>query len=399
MDKFKKLLGVFIFIAALFLCACHASNTAAPPPTDEGEANNTPESIVSQPIDKNSSNIAPESPFKPLMDGDTSLLCPSEDFDADDLEHLSSEFSKFRSGFIFEETDIDGDGENELIVKEADENEVLARFSDKKNAVVGVFNKSEKGIECWLWDTVEQTCVWALEDDGVFCEIYYYNGSVSESRIYFNADGQAGVVVDIGKDAPRCVVYSSCLPTPNPGEGSYMTLTVYTMDDSQTPLQSMSVETYVSGIYIDDLNFDGYMDFYYEKAISVTGNYYCNAFLWDAEQGVFCENYELGNICKLDLDADNEVVVEMVRNSAGSGEKNYYKYIDGKLTCIRKVAHDFYYDPFLSVEDYIDGELVTVFYDKQPRERFDYSSEDSFDWPDGKYEEFKKWYDINYHGE
>ena len=389
MDKLKKLLGVFIFIAALFLCACHAGNTAPPPPTDEGEANNTPESIVSQPIDENNSNIAPESSFQPLMDGDTYVLRPSERYDADDLESISDEFSELMANFIFEETDIDGDNENELIVKDA----------DNRNTVVGVFNKSENGIECWLWDTYEKKIIRTLEDDGGFREYYSDGDFVLDRKTYFNKYGHEGVVVDIGKDAPRCVVFSSCFPTPNPSEGSYMTLTVYTMDDLQTPLQSMSVETYVHGIYTADFNFDGYMDFYYKKAISVTGNYYCNAFLWDAEQGVFCENYELGNICKLDLDADNEVVVEMVRNSAGSGEKNYYKYIDGHLTCVRKVAHDFHYDPFLSVEEYIDGELVTVFYDKQPRESFDYSSEDSFYWPDGKYEEFVKWFDINYHGE
>ncbi|MBR7082259.1 MAG: hypothetical protein IKI49_06140 [Oscillospiraceae bacterium] len=392
MDKLKKLLGVFIFIAALFLCACDASNTA-PPPTDEGEANNTPESIVSQPIDENSSNIAPESSFQPLMDGDTSLLCPSERYDADDIESISDEFSELMANFIFEETDIDGDNENELIVKNA----------DNRNTVVGVFNKSENGIECWLWDTYKNYIMRTLEDDGGFREYYSDGDFVLDRKIYYNTDGQRGVIVDIGKDAPLCIVFSGYVPTEEPREFFRYTrkLTVYTMDNLQTPLQSMLNEVGPDSKNFDvssaDLNFDGYLDIYY---ISHNGNvnYWCDVFLWDAEQGDFCENEELGNICQLGVNAENEIILERIHDNAVHSRRNYYKYIDGKLTCVRGFEWNlgFESESFLSVEDYIDGELVTVFYDDEPEKSIEYIEGEVGIW---RYEAFGKWFDINYHGE
>lgn len=347
-------------------------------------------------------NTESESSFQQLKNGDTSLLCPSEAFDAEDLDKISHEFEIAATDFVFEEADIDDDLEDELIVKGPDD----------KNAVTGVFNKGTHGIECWLWDSTEQSCTRTMEAGGVFLERYYSyyepREEVFSRKICFRSDGQQGLVIDIGADAPRCVIFSSYVPLEEPLEDSagMRTLTVYLMDDHlndrESPIQSLTASVNYGDeaheIYADDLNFDGYLDIYYICSSGVA-NYYNRVFLWDAMQGAFCENEALEQLSQLSVDAENEVVLEWIHLSAVSGEKNYYRYIDGQLTCVRKVAHDFYYEPFLSVEDYRDGALTTVFYETEPRESTEYGADGADYWSDGKFELFSKWYDINYHGE
>lgn len=329
------------------------------------------------------------------INGDYALLVPSKAFDEKNLSSISDEFAQFSDALSFNYKDIDYDGKYELILKNPEDG----------NAVVGVFNETSDAVECWLWDTVEQSCIWTLEDDGVFLESYYEGREeASYRRICFNADGQQGLVVDIGDDVPRCIIFSSyaTLEKPMYDEVGTCTLTIYTMDDRQSPIQSLAASVYYESeaykIYTDDLNFDGYLDIFYIYAKGNPNRYY-RVFLWDPAQGVFCENEALEQLSRLSADEENEVVHELIGYGASGGEANYYRYIDGELTCVRRIAYEFYWGPFLSVEDYRDGELTTVFYESAPRDAIKHEDDGQIIWPEGKDREFSKWYDINYIGE
>ena len=344
-----------------------------------------------------------ESPFQSFFNGDFSLLCPSEAYDAEAVERIAHDLST--ADFVYEEMDVSGDGEKELLVKSPNDPAVVR----------GVFHHGEAGIQCWLWDTDER-CVWTLEKDGVFLRRSKGVEEVSEWRICFDADGQQGVVVDVGGDVPRLVVFSSFAYKDGTDplrhfDTGMRTLTIYKMDDRQSPIQTLTTDTSIEAnmMGLEDLNFDGYLDITYVRTIGNV-NTFLNVFLWDTEQGVFCENEALEQLPNLSVE-ENEVISSWSRGSASSGTQEYYRYIDGQLTCIRSIEHDWYggggffedRQPFLSVKDYQDGELKTVFYETVPFESLSETADGGVIWPwpnDQRREEWNKWNDdLNYHGE
>ncbi|WP_105616461.1 XAC2610-related protein [Vallitalea okinawensis] len=147
---------------------------------------------------------------------------------------------------------------------------------------------------------------------------------------------------------------------------------------------------------IVDANFDGNLDFYYIDNRG-NANYYCRFWIWDIQTESFVESYELNELSIPQFYEETKIVSAFWRDSAVSSETRYYKYIDSKLTSIR------YFDigyPFeneygehlhtLRVEDFIDGELVEVF-NKDTLVTEEFSGE--------IYDEFFRWWDLNYYGE
>ncbi len=176
---------------------------------------------------------------------------------------------------------------------------------------------------------------------------------------------------------------------------STLNISIYDINDLSSPMQVIEDKTLDSlfkDYQIVDANFDGYKDFCYVQSRG-NANYYCRFWIWDPKSGKFTESPDLDEISMPEFDKDSKVVKGYWRSSAAANETRYYRYIDGKLTCVRYLEMG---DPddegmqTLIVEDYVDGKLVEVFREKALLTE-EYEGE--------VYDRFFKWMDLNYHGE
>lgn len=140
---------------------------------------------------------------------------------------------------------------------------------------------------------------------------------------------------------------------------------------------------------LEDVNFDGYLDFYYVSGRGTVNIYYC-FWIWNPKSEVFIKSKELNEISLPSFDKNTDIISGYNRSSAASNTKTYYKYINGILTCVRILdmgqPNENNYQ-ILTVQDYVDGKLVEVF-------RNETILTDKFE---GKiYDEFFQWGDLNY---
>lgn len=166
---------------------------------------------------------------------------------------------------------------------------------------------------------------------------------------------------------------------------------VWSKDDLKTPLQTMTAES--CGVFrwssVADVNFDGYMDFGYMYAMGNQPNYW-HYWIWDEAQGQFVQEPEFDQISMPDFDPETGIISGYARNGfAGlAGVTTFHKWIDGRLTCIRRVETQPYGGDDLSVtvtvEEPVDGALATIF-------QKDFSESEALS-------EAQKWYDLDYHG-
>jgi hypothetical protein len=178
---------------------------------------------------------------------------------------------------------------------------------------------------------------------------------------------------------------------------SILEVSVYDINDLSSPVQITEDKTNGS-IFRDyeivDANFDGYMDFSYLYSRG-NANYICVFWIWDPETKAFKTSDELNEISMPQFDPDLEVVSGFWRDSAASNESRYYKYIGGKLTCVRIMEMGYPDDndnQILSVQDYRNGHLVEVFHEKALLK-----GEEGF--TGEVYDKFFLWHDLNYCGE
>ena len=162
--------------------------------------------------------------------------------------------------------------------------------------------------------------------------------------------------------------------------------------NEDTPYQVIEDYTYgalFQDYTVDDVNFDGYFDFYY-VAIRGNANIYYTFWVWSPATEMFMKADEFDKISLPSFDSEAKVIRGFDRSSAASNTQTFYKYIDGILTCIR-VMDMGYPDENncqqLTVQDYIDGRLVEVF-NKKTILLNNFSGE--------IYDEFFKWKDLNY---
>lgn len=142
-----------------------------------------------------------------------------------------------------------------------------------------------------------------------------------------------------------------------------------------------------------DADFDGWGDFGYLYAMGNQPNYWY-FWLWDEEQGRFAEEPAFADISDPVFDQEKQLVHGWARSSgASTGLSTTHRWIDGRLTCVRRIeaeidANTGFESIFLSVEDWIDGAQVELFYQ-------------TYDFEDGSwFEEREKWEaDLDYHGE
>lgn len=169
---------------------------------------------------------------------------------------------------------------------------------------------------------------------------------------------------------------------------------VWRADDFEKPLQTMTAERIWSFHWMDvrDVNFDGYVDFGYLYALGVC-NQFWHYWIWNEEKGLFVAEPEFDEISLPIFDEETGIISGYARGGfAGlAGTTTFHKWIDGKLTCIRRIetyprgGED---DPWIvtvTVEEQVDGELKTIYQEKFPG--------------DEALSEASKWHDLNYHGE
>lgn len=143
----------------------------------------------------------------------------------------------------------------------------------------------------------------------------------------------------------------------------------------------------------EDANFDGYGDLGYLYAMGNQPNYWY-FWLWDEEQGRFIEEPAFADISEPVFDQEKQLVYGWARSSgASTGLNTTHRWIDGKLICVRRIETELdastgFESVFLSVEDWIDGTQVEMFYQT-------YDAEDG-SW----FEKRDKWKeDLDYRGE
>ena len=142
----------------------------------------------------------------------------------------------------------------------------------------------------------------------------------------------------------------------------------------------------------EDANFDGYGDFGYLYAMGNQPNYWY-FWIWDEEQGRFIEEPAFADISEPVFDQEKQLITGWARSSgASTGLSTVYRWVDGRLVCVRRIevevdASTHFERISMSVEDWIDGAQVEVFYQ-------------TYDLEDGSwFDERSKWEaNLDYHG-
>lgn len=173
---------------------------------------------------------------------------------------------------------------------------------------------------------------------------------------------------------------------------------VWTKDDLQTPLQTMTAES--CGVFhwndVADVNFDGYMDYGYMYAMGNQPTYW-HYWVWDETKGQFVQEPEFDQISMPDFDPETGIISGWARSSAaGDGTTTFHRWENGKLVCVRRII---VLSPWgeattLSVEDRVDGALKEVYCKEYPWEELKDEPEFGSSWM----RERAKWEDLNYHG-
>lgn len=144
---------------------------------------------------------------------------------------------------------------------------------------------------------------------------------------------------------------------------------------------------------VEDINFDGYMDFYYLYSQGTHNRYYAY-YVWDKETEQFVEDpYGLSEFENPYFNHEINAVESWYRTSIWGGSHSYYRYLDGQLICVRVCAYSYEHDPesaTLRVKDLVDGELKTV---------FEVTRASDQEFTEAEEEEYSRWYDLDYHGE
>lgn len=166
---------------------------------------------------------------------------------------------------------------------------------------------------------------------------------------------------------------------------------VWTADNLEEPIQTMTVEgpERLRSYRLVDANFDGYMDFCYDYALTVVNSIY-EIWVWDEEQGQFVGTGQL--VGGLAVDEETQTISSYIRGGwAGAlGSDTFYRWKNNHLVCIRRVStvppEEGNDSVILVVEDWTDGELTEVF-----RKEYPLSG-------GGAFQEAEKWKDLSYHG-
>lgn len=170
---------------------------------------------------------------------------------------------------------------------------------------------------------------------------------------------------------------------------SELMIEVYDDDDMTAPIQVLKNKT--NGLLfcdnsIEDVNFDGYSDFDYiaYRGASNTGS---NFYIWNNDVKQFEFSAELSELSSPIVDNEQKVIREFNQNGASSNFTRIYRFIKGKLICVRSI----YMNPTeiegiseFTVKELIGEELVDVINIEVNKENLD-----------DVYDEYVLWMDID----
>lgn len=187
-------------------------------------------------------------------------------------------------------------------------------------------------------------------------------------------------------------------PRESEEEGIPITVSVYDSEEKNTLWQRWEDVCYrpsfeTIGLTSQDVDFDGNMDLIYSSWLAAS-TWGMNYWVWDAGQEKFVHDpYGLEGLSEPEFDQEKNVIATENHDGGGYKTEEYYRYQNGKLTCIRRLSTrpgGENWCATLTVEDYRNGKLQEVY-------RAEHVEDDGVLWPST--EEFRKWYDLNYHGE
>ncbi len=120
----------------------------------------------------------------------------------------------------------------------------------------------------------------------------------------------------------------------------------------------------------EDVNFDGYMDFRFVFDYGSLPLWRSQYYIWDAGEEKFVPDpYGLNKLPYSEFDGEEQVISSYWVYDAIGGAQEYYRYIDGKLTCVRSLeVGDMLEDGsrLLTVRDLRNGELTEVWRTTDP---------------------------------
>lgn len=231
------------------------------------------------------------------------------------------------------------------------------------------------------------------------------NQSQTQTTVTSSQDNSSNITNDyfsfnfklnVGDNKHSFVAFMKATPIMyNETYNSKLKISIYELNNNSSPYQI--IDDYTNGTLfkdykIDDVNFDGYLDFYYADFRGNVNSFY-HFWLWNPKTETYVKSEELNNISLPAFKQNTKIVSGYNRSSAVSNTRTFYKYINEVLTCVR-ILDMGYPDEnnlqLLTVQDYVDGKLVKVFTEKPVLPNDNY---------EGKaYDEFFKWLDLNYHG-
>lgn len=177
--------------------------------------------------------------------------------------------------------------------------------------------------------------------------------------------------------------------------GYRVTLSVWNPENMDAPIQVLTKNTEGCGCaWTVDANFDGWEDLCWQYFL---GNQptYSYLWLWDPEQGQFVEEPVFAEISMPEVNSATGVISGWARSSgAGTGLTTFYRWIDGRLTCVRRIeaelnAESEYTTLLLTVEDWMDGALTEVYREEFPEHNGYFGN---------FFEVRQQWENLDYHG-
>lgn len=204
-----------------------------------------------------------------------------------------------------------------------------------------------------------------------------------------------GVEVDIGDGEHKFWV--EAIDTGKPSyDGTVALIRIYRDREDVEPFQTFEETLYRGPLEVApvDVDFDGDMDFFVRlhPYFPRSQAYY----IWDAAEEKFISDpYGLKDLSDAEFDPEKKIVKKTLGGGdIGGTQICYYRYEKDSLLCVRVLEWGFSLTTKkvdLLIKDGWDGELETVYE----------CAVSVDDWSNGtgSVEEFKRWYDLDYHGE
>lgn len=124
---------------------------------------------------------AEKTPLEKILDGDKSVLDESqESWPVPDFKN-----DKFTYEYLF--MDLDGDGQDEMLVQ----------MEDEPQGFMAIFHQKDDKVACWMLDDLEMTCFDYPLDDGSMVEEYDYGGAISYHIYRYNSDGEKEYLTEL----------------------------------------------------------------------------------------------------------------------------------------------------------------------------------------------------------